>query len=73
MSRRRASSVAIVLLALLVVALVLAAFRVDVPMLRGGNPNTWNGWAHGIALLLIIAMGVIAPLTTALAVRDAPS
>jgi hypothetical protein len=31
---RRASSVAVVLLALLGVALILAAFRVDVPMLR---------------------------------------
>jgi hypothetical protein len=58
-----------VLLALLGVALILAAFRVDVPMLRGRNPNAWNGWPHGIAFLLIIATGVLAPLTVALAVR----
>jgi MFS family permease len=67
--RRRASSFAVVLLALLGVALMLAAFRVDTPMLSGGNPDTWNGWVHGIAFLLIIAMGVLAPLTMALAVR----
>jgi hypothetical protein len=46
-----------VLLALLGVALIMAAFRGDVPMLSGGNPNTWNGWVHGIAFLLIISGG----------------
>ena len=59
--RRRASSLAVVLLALLGVALMLAAFRVDTAMLRGGNPSTWNCWVHGIAFLLIIAMGTLAP------------
>jgi uncharacterized protein DUF998 len=67
--QRRASSFAFILLALLGVALLLAAFRVDVPMLSGGDPNTWNGWVHAIAFLLIIATGVLAPLTVALAVR----
>jgi Protein of unknown function (DUF998) len=71
--RRRARSFAVVLLALLGVALVLAAFRVDTPMLTGGNPNPWNGWVHGIAFLLIIAMSVLAPPTMALAVRGDPS
>jgi Protein of unknown function (DUF998) len=66
---RRASSFAVVLLAILGVALILAAFPVDVPMLSGGNPETWNGWVHGIAFLLIIATGVLAPLAMALAVR----
>jgi len=70
--RRRASSFAVMLLVLLGVALISAAFRVDTPMLRGGNPNTWHGWIHGIAFLLIIAAGVLAPLTTALAVRRDP-
>ncbi|MCE3275686.1 MAG: hypothetical protein K0R13_1541 [Propionibacteriaceae bacterium] len=70
--RKRASSVAILLLALLGVALLLAAFRVDTPMLSGGNPDTWHGWIHGIAFLLIIATGVLAPLTMALAVRRDP-
>jgi predicted membrane channel-forming protein YqfA (hemolysin III family) len=63
----------VVLLALLGVALLLAAFRVDTSMLSGGNPETWNGWVHGIAFLLIIATGVLAPLTMALAVRGDPS
>jgi hypothetical protein len=67
--RRRASSFAIMLLGLLGVALILAAFRLDTPMLRGENPATWHGWIHGIAFLLIIATGVLAPLTMALAVR----
>jgi hypothetical protein len=40
-----------VLLALLGVALILTAFRVDVPMLSNGNPVTWHGWVHGIAFL----------------------
>jgi Protein of unknown function (DUF998) len=66
---RRASGFAVVLLGLLGASMMLAAFRVDVPMLSGGNPNTWHGWVHGIAFLLIIAMGVLAPLTMALAVR----
>jgi hypothetical protein len=70
--RRRASRFAVVLLALLGVALILAAFRVDTPMLRGGNPETWNGWIHGVAFLLVIATGVLAPLTLALAVRGDP-
>jgi hypothetical protein len=68
--RRRASGFAVVLLALSGVALILAAFRVDTPMLTGGNPVTWHGWVHGIAFLLIIATGVLAPLTMALAVRS---
>jgi hypothetical protein len=66
---RRARSFAVMLLALLGVALLLAAFRVDVPMLSGRSPATWHGWIHGIAFLLIIATGVLAPLTMALAVR----
>ena len=41
-------------------------------MLSGGNPATWHGWVHGIAFLLIIASGVLAPLTMALAVRGDP-
>jgi hypothetical protein len=67
--QKRTSGVAVVLLALLGVALILAAFRVDVPMLSGGSPATWHGWVHGIAFLLIIATSVLAPLTMALAVR----
>jgi Protein of unknown function (DUF998) len=67
---RRASSFAVALLGLLGVALILAAFRVDTPMLTGGNPATWHGWVHAIAFLLIIATGVLAPLTLALAVRS---
>jgi hypothetical protein len=67
--QRRASGFAVVLLALLGVALILAGFPVDVPMLSGGTPATWNGWVHGIAFLLIIATGVLAPLTMALGVR----
>jgi hypothetical protein len=51
------------------VALMLAAFRVDVPMLSGGSPVTWHGWVHGIAFLLIIAVGVLAPPMMALAMR----
>jgi hypothetical protein len=54
------------------VALVLATFRVVVPMVSG-NPQTRTGWVHGIAFLLIIAMGVLTPLTMALAVRSDPS
>jgi len=71
--QKRTSGVAVVLLALLGVALILAAFRIDVPMLRGGSPATWHGWVHGIAFLLIIATSVLAPLTMALAVRGDPS
>jgi predicted membrane channel-forming protein YqfA (hemolysin III family) len=65
---RRASSSAVVMLALLGGA-AARRFRVDTPMLSGGNPETSNGWVHGIAFLLIIATGVVAPLTMALAVR----
>jgi hypothetical protein len=54
---RRASAVAVALLALLGVALILAAFRVDKPMLSGGSPATWHGWVHAIAFLLIISTG----------------
>ena len=70
--RRRASGIAVALLALLGVALILAAFRVDTPMLSGGSPATWHGWVHAIAFLLIIATGVLAPLTMALAARGDP-
>jgi hypothetical protein len=46
---RRASGFAVVLLAMLGVALILAEFQVEVPMLSGGTPATWNGWVHGFA------------------------
>jgi hypothetical protein len=46
--QRRARGFAVVLLALLGMALILAAFRVDTPMLSGGSPATWNGWVHGM-------------------------
>jgi len=46
---------------------MLAAFPVDVPMLTGGQPETWHGWLHAIAFLLIIAMGVLAPMAMAMA------
>ena len=65
----RASKLAVALLRLLGLALILAAFPVDVPMLTGGQPETWHGWLHAIAFLLIIAMGVLAPLAMALAAR----
>jgi hypothetical protein len=71
--QKRTSGVAVVLLTLLGVALILAAFRVDTPMLSGGSPATWHGWVHAIAFLLIIATGVLAPLTMTLAVRGDPS
>jgi hypothetical protein len=71
--RRRASGFAVVLFALLGVALILAGFRVDVPMLSGGSPATWHGWVHAITFLLVIATGVVAPLTMALAVRGNPA
>ena len=70
--RRRASSFAVVLLAMLGVALILAGFWVDVPMLSGGSPASWHGWVHAIAFLLIIATGVLTPLAMALAVRGDP-
>jgi hypothetical protein len=38
-------------------------------LLSGGSPATWHGGVHGIAFLLIIATGVLAPLTMALAMR----
>lgn len=53
-------------------ALILAGFWVDVPMLSGGSPASWHGWVHGIAFLLIIATGVLTPLAMALAVRGDP-
>lgn len=67
--RRRTSVLATALLGILGAAVALAAFRVDVPMLRGDDPETWNGWAHGIAFLAIIATGLLAPLAMALALR----
>jgi hypothetical protein len=36
------------------------------------GPATWHGWVRGIAFLLIIATGPLAPLTMALAVRGDP-
>jgi hypothetical protein len=47
LSRRRASSLAVALLGLLGVALMIAGFRVDTPMLSGGDPETWNGGCTG--------------------------
>lgn len=70
--RRRASAVAVGLLALLGVALILAGFRVDVPMLSGGSPATWDGWLYGTAFLLIITLGGLAPLAMAVAVTPRP-
>jgi hypothetical protein len=68
---RRANGLAVVLLAMLGVALILSPFRVDVPMLSGGVPPPGTaGWTG--SRFLIIAAGVLAPLTMALAVQDDP-
>jgi len=67
--RRRARSFAVVLLALLGVALLLVAFRVDA---QWRESRDLERWVHGIAFLLIIATGVLASLTMALAVRGDP-
>jgi hypothetical protein len=45
--QKRTSGVTVALLVLLRVALILAAFRVDVPMLSGGDPARWHGWITG--------------------------
>jgi hypothetical protein len=57
----RASKLAMGMMGLLSAALILAEFPVDEPMLTGGEPESWNGWIHGIAFLLIIATGMFAP------------
>jgi hypothetical protein len=40
-----------------------------VPMLSAGSSDTWYDCVHAMAFLPIIAMGVLAPLRMALAVR----
>ena len=47
---------------------MLAAFRVDAPMLSGRIPRHGTGWVHGTAFLLIIA-GICVPADNGLVVR----
>lgn len=67
---RRSSRVAVVLLAGLGLGFLASAAPVDREF--GGAPSTWHGWVHGIAFVLIVLMAVLAPLTTALALRRQP-
>ncbi len=50
--RVRGSVVGPALLGVAGIALVLAAFKTD-PSLAGG-PQTWHGWIHGLAFLLLV-------------------
>jgi hypothetical protein len=52
---------------------LLLAFRVDTPMLSGGNPKTSNGLGARERVLVDHCDGVVAPLTMSLAVRGDPS
>jgi hypothetical protein len=57
-----------VITGLLIVVLTIAV-RDQLPRRRASSFAVVHGWVHGIAFLLIITMGVLAPLTMALAVR----
>jgi hypothetical protein len=67
---RRSARVAAVLLGGFGVAFLASAAPTDRDF--GGTPSTWHGWMHGMAFLLIVTLSVVAPLTTAFALRGQP-
>lgn len=66
---RRSSTAAATLVTVAGVAIAASAFPVDATMIETGNASTWHGWIHGIAFLVVLPSILLAPLTTALAVR----
>jgi hypothetical protein len=66
---RRWSTVAAVLVVVAGAAIAASAFPVDATMIDTGNPSTWHGWIHGTAFLVALPSILLAPVTTAMAVR----
>jgi Protein of unknown function (DUF998) len=66
---RRWSTAAATLVIIAGAAIAASAFPVDTAMIDTGTPTTWHGWIHGIAFLVVLPSILLAPLTTAVAVR----
>jgi Protein of unknown function (DUF998) len=66
---RRWSTVAVTLVIVAGAGIAASAFPVDATMIDSGNASTWHGWIHGIAFLVVLPSILLAPITTALAVR----
>ena len=66
---RRWSMAAATLVIIAGAGIAASAFPVDATMIDSGSASTWHGWIHGIAFLVVLPSILLAPLTTALAVR----
>jgi Protein of unknown function (DUF998) len=65
----RWSTVAATLVIVAGAAITASASPVDSTMIHAGNPSTWHGWIHGVAFLVVLPSILLAPVTTAVAVR----
>jgi hypothetical protein len=69
---RRRSTAVVVLMITAGAAIAASAFPVDATMIDTGHASTWHGWIHGIAFLVVLPSILLAPIMTALAIRDDP-
>jgi hypothetical protein len=69
----RSGRIAVVLLATIAVGIAVSGFPTDRATAAGDAPNTWHGYLHVIAFVVVALSSLLAPIATAVALRRNPS
>jgi hypothetical protein len=69
----RSGRIAVVFLATIAVGIAVSGFPTDRATAAGDAPNTWHGYLHVIAFVVVALSSLLAPIATAVALRRNPS
>jgi hypothetical protein len=72
LSASRLGRLAALLIAAIAGAFALSAIPTDHATAATGSPDTWHGYIHGIAFIVLVVASLAAPLATAVALRGNP-
>ena len=68
----RSGRIAAVLLTTIAVGIAVSGFPTDRATAGGDAPNTWHGYLHVIAFVVVALSSLLAPIVTAVALRRNP-
>lgn len=68
----RSGRIAAVLLTTIAVGIAVSGFPTDRATAAGDAPNTWHGYLHVIAFVVVALSSLLAPIATAVALRGNP-
>jgi hypothetical protein len=68
----RSGRIAVVFLATIAVGIAVSGFPTDRATTAGDAPNTWHGYLHVIAFVVVALSSLLAPIATAVALRRNP-